>query len=41
MWLIVFMVGVVVPFMVWGFYLTWRDHKIEKENEDAALHKVG
>ena len=41
MWLIIFMFGVVVPLIIYGFYLTWRDHKIEKENEEAALHKAG
>ena len=32
MWVAVFMVAFVVPFIIWGCVLAWREKQSEKEN---------
>jgi hypothetical protein len=41
MWVIVFMIGFVVPIIIIGCVSSWRERRIDKENEKAALHGAG
>jgi hypothetical protein len=38
MWLIIFMAGAVVPLIIFGYILSWRERQADRENEEAALH---
>jgi membrane protein YdbS with pleckstrin-like domain len=37
MWVAVFMVAYVVPFVIWGSVLAWREWKYNKEQEKEQL----
>ena len=41
MWVIIFMVGVVVPLIIFGCIISWRDRRIDRENEQASLNNTG
>ena len=36
MWVAVFMVAFIVPFIVWGCILSWREKQDEKESNNFA-----
>ena len=36
MWVAVFMVACVVPFIVWGCILSWRERQNEKDSKNFA-----
>jgi hypothetical protein len=40
MWVIVFMIGFVVPIIVIGCAASWRDHRIDREHGEAARNVV-
>ena len=37
MWVIIFMVSVVVPFIIWGCILSWRERQSDREHDKAVL----
>jgi hypothetical protein len=41
MWVIIFMIGFVVPIIIIGCVSSWRERRIDKENEKAVLHGAG
>jgi hypothetical protein len=41
MWVIVFMIGFIVPIIIIGCVAAWREFRMDKENEKDALHEAG
>jgi hypothetical protein len=35
------MIGFVVPIIIIGGVASWRERRIDKEHEEAALHEAG